>query len=113
MRLLRSPPSCAGACLVVGHCISLAWLALRAQVASAVKGTRVSCFRFRFASRASAPSITLHRVQLFYALPLLGAEWLARWHRSSSKFPAGLPESERAAFEHRIAALPQFSTQQD
>ena len=47
------------------------------------------------------------------ALPLLGAEWLARWHRSSSKFPAGLPESERAAFEHRIAALPQFSTQPD
>ena len=38
-----------------------------------MKGTRVSCFRFRFASRASAPSITLHRVQLFYALPLLGA----------------------------------------
>jgi queuine tRNA-ribosyltransferase len=43
------------------------------------------------------------------ALPLLGTEWLARWHRSSSKFPAGLPDAERADFEKRIESLPQFA----
>jgi len=40
---------------------------------------------------------------------LLGAEWLARWRRSGSKFPAGLPESERAEFERRIEGLRQFA----
>ena len=40
---------------------------------------------------------------------LLGAEWLARWRRSTSKFPATLPEAERAAFEKRIEAHPQFA----
>jgi queuine tRNA-ribosyltransferase len=40
---------------------------------------------------------------------LLGAEWLARWRRSTSKFPATLPGAERAAFEKRIEAHPQFA----
>jgi queuine tRNA-ribosyltransferase len=40
---------------------------------------------------------------------LLGAEWLARWRRSGSKFPADLPKGERAAFEHRIESHPQFA----
>jgi queuine tRNA-ribosyltransferase len=39
---------------------------------------------------------------------LLGAEWLARWRRSGAKFPADLPEPERAAFEQSIEAHPQF-----
>ena len=39
---------------------------------------------------------------------LLGPEWLARWRRSGSKYPAGLAESEHAAFERRIEAHPQF-----
>lgn len=39
---------------------------------------------------------------------LLGAEWLARWRRSGSKFPADLPEAERAAFERSIEGHPQF-----
>lgn len=38
----------------------------------------------------------------------LGAEWLARWRRSGSKFPANLPETERPAFEQSIEAHPQF-----
>jgi queuine tRNA-ribosyltransferase len=43
-------------------------------------------------------------------LPLLGVEWLGRWQRSISKFPAGLPESEKPAFAARIEAHPQFAS---
>ncbi len=39
---------------------------------------------------------------------LLTRDWLSRWNRSSSKFPAGLPEEEKAAFAHRIENHPQF-----
>ena len=44
------------------------------------------------------------------SLPLLSAEWLARWPRSSAKYPTGLPDAEKAAFEKRIESLPQFAT---
>jgi queuine tRNA-ribosyltransferase len=40
---------------------------------------------------------------------LLGLEWLARWRRSDAKYPAGLDESQRAAFERRIESHPQFA----
>ncbi|HEX2854873.1 MAG TPA: tRNA guanosine(34) transglycosylase Tgt [Opitutaceae bacterium] len=40
---------------------------------------------------------------------LLGQDWLARWRRSGSKFPTDLPETEKAEFEKRIEAHPQFS----
>jgi queuine tRNA-ribosyltransferase len=40
---------------------------------------------------------------------LLGADWLARWRRSTSKVPAAIPEAERGAFEKRIEAHPQFA----
>jgi queuine tRNA-ribosyltransferase len=40
---------------------------------------------------------------------LLGAEWLARWRRSTSKVPPSLVETERAAFEKRIETHPQFA----
>ncbi len=40
---------------------------------------------------------------------LLGAEWLARWRRSTSKSPVSLTEAERAVFEKRIEGHPQFS----
>ena len=40
---------------------------------------------------------------------LLGAEWLGRWRRSISKFPASLAESDRTAFERRIESHPQFA----
>jgi queuine tRNA-ribosyltransferase len=39
---------------------------------------------------------------------ILGPEWLKKWHRSAAKFPAGLPEDARPAFEARLLALPQF-----
>ncbi len=39
---------------------------------------------------------------------LLGPEWLARWERSQTKFPADLPESERSLFEEKIRSHPQF-----
>ena len=39
---------------------------------------------------------------------LLGQEWLARWKRSGSKFPLGLPEEEKPAFAQRVETLPQF-----
>jgi queuine tRNA-ribosyltransferase len=39
----------------------------------------------------------------------LGAEWLGRWRRSTSKFPAGLTENEKPAFEQRLVSLPQFA----
>jgi queuine tRNA-ribosyltransferase len=41
---------------------------------------------------------------------LLGPEWLARWRRSSSKFPATLTPEARTHFEHRIENHPQFRT---
>ncbi len=48
-----------------------------------------------------------------YALPcrhpLLGPEWLAKWHRSHTRYPEGLPETERPAFDLRITGHPQFS----
>ena len=40
---------------------------------------------------------------------LLGADWLARWRRSGAKFPADLPEAERADFERSIETHPQFA----
>ncbi len=43
-----------------------------------------------------------------WATRLLGTAWLARWRRSGSKYPPGLPEGEKAAFERRIEGHPQF-----
>ena len=40
---------------------------------------------------------------------LLDAEWLGRWRRSISRFPANLAEQERPAFGQRIELHPQFS----
>lgn len=40
---------------------------------------------------------------------LLGADWLARWRRSSSKTPASLSPEARAALEQRIENHPQFA----
>jgi queuine tRNA-ribosyltransferase len=39
---------------------------------------------------------------------LLGAEWLARWARSSAKFPADLPVEQQPPFEHIVRSHPQF-----
>lgn len=39
---------------------------------------------------------------------LLGADWLARWRRSDSKFPASLPAADQPAFALRIEQHPQF-----
>jgi queuine tRNA-ribosyltransferase len=41
--------------------------------------------------------------------PLFGAAWLAKWARSSQRWPVGLPNGDRAAFEARLRAHPQFS----
>jgi queuine tRNA-ribosyltransferase len=43
------------------------------------------------------------------ALKLLGPEWLARWRRSGSKYPAALPIEERLGFERIIETHPQFA----
>lgn len=40
---------------------------------------------------------------------LLGADWLTRWRRSSSKFPATLPETAQAQFATLIEGHPQFT----
>jgi queuine tRNA-ribosyltransferase len=40
---------------------------------------------------------------------LLGAEWLARWRRSSSKSPAALSPDARTEFERQIETHPQFA----
>jgi queuine tRNA-ribosyltransferase len=40
---------------------------------------------------------------------LLGAEWLARWRRSGSKYPNGLSPEEQVRLEQRIEAHPQFA----
>jgi len=40
---------------------------------------------------------------------LLGQNWLARWNRSGSKFPAGMPEDAKPAFAERIKTHPQFA----
>ena len=48
--------------------------------------------------------------QTFLRSPhLLGLEWLARWRRSSSKFPASLSPEARTRFENRIENHPQFA----
>ena len=39
---------------------------------------------------------------------LLAADWLAKWNRSRAKFPEGMPECERPAFEQVIRGHPQF-----
>jgi queuine tRNA-ribosyltransferase len=39
---------------------------------------------------------------------LLGEDWLVRWRRSGSKFPASVPVQQRAAFERQIEAHVQF-----
>jgi queuine tRNA-ribosyltransferase len=40
---------------------------------------------------------------------LLGAEWLGRWRRSVSKFPAGMAEAAKPVFERSIESHPQFA----
>lgn len=40
--------------------------------------------------------------------PLLAHDWLRKWHRSHAKYPDGMPEHERPAFEHLITSHPQF-----
>jgi queuine tRNA-ribosyltransferase len=39
---------------------------------------------------------------------LLAAEWLAKWDRSSAKFPADLPAEQQASFAQIIRSHPQF-----
>jgi len=39
---------------------------------------------------------------------LLGAEWLARWRHSGSKYPPNLDDSQKAEVEQRIESHPQF-----
>ena len=43
---------------------------------------------------------------------LLGPDWLAKWHRSSAKFPAELESHRHSAFEEAIRAHPQFAAGQ-
>jgi queuine tRNA-ribosyltransferase len=43
------------------------------------------------------------------APPLLGQDWLARWKRSHSKFPGGIADENKPAFEKRFEAHPQFT----
>lgn len=40
---------------------------------------------------------------------LLGAEWLARWRRSDSKYPPGLDDEQKVAAAQRIEQHPQFA----
>lgn len=40
---------------------------------------------------------------------LLGGDWLTRWHRSSSKFPAAMPVGAQAEFAASIERHPQFT----
>jgi len=40
---------------------------------------------------------------------LLGPEWLGRWRRSISKFPADIAEADRPGFEVLIENHPQFA----
>jgi queuine tRNA-ribosyltransferase len=42
-------------------------------------------------------------------LAWLGDEWLAKWGRSSAKFPVDLPEQEQQTFEKTHRAHPQFT----
>ncbi len=41
---------------------------------------------------------------------LLGAEWLAKWKRSSAKYPADIDATHQPAFEQKILLHPQFSS---
>lgn len=43
------------------------------------------------------------------ARDLLGAEWLAKWRRSTARWPAEVPDDLRPAFEDGILSHPQFS----
>jgi queuine tRNA-ribosyltransferase len=40
---------------------------------------------------------------------LLGAEWLARWRHSGSKYPPGLDDAQKAEVARRIEGHPQFA----
>lgn len=50
----------------------------------------------------------LHRTVKNSPYPLLNKDWLAKWERSSSQFPAELSVASRPAFEHAIRTHPQF-----
>ncbi len=41
---------------------------------------------------------------------LLGADWLAKWNRSTARFPADLPLEEHSTWENVILAHPQFQS---
>jgi queuine tRNA-ribosyltransferase len=42
--------------------------------------------------------------------PLLGRAFLEKWRRSSARWPAGLPEAERAAVEAALFGHPQWTS---
>jgi len=39
---------------------------------------------------------------------ILGCDWLEKWKRSGAKFPLGIEEDQRSAFERAILGHPQF-----
>lgn len=61
----------------------------------------------------SATTVAFTTREAMLAHPLkpapLGEEWLARWRRSGSQYPATVPESDRPAFAARFESHPQFS----
>ncbi len=44
----------------------------------------------------------------FERFNLLGEEWLSRWERSQARWPADLPENQRAIFESKVRNHPQW-----
>ncbi len=61
------------------------------------------------AGRRAESTIALSRSEsLRDEVRLLGAEWLARWERSSRRYPLDLPESDHAEFEVTVRNHEQF-----
>jgi queuine tRNA-ribosyltransferase len=64
--------------------------------------------RGRNAGEKAETTIALTPAAVASLHTLLGPEWLAKWERSTAKFPADLPPEARATFERSIREHPQF-----
>ena len=64
--------------------------------------------RGRSAGDKAETTIALTREAVRDDHELLGAEWLAKWNRSTARFPADLPPAEHSAWEEVILRHKQF-----
>jgi queuine tRNA-ribosyltransferase len=81
-----------------------------ARAALLAAGFYVARGRASGAQEESTIALTSADALSNHAYELLDSSWLGKWERSRARYPAGLPEAQRAALEERIRKHPQFQS---